>query len=248
MTQLALVTGAAKRVGRACAIALAERGCNLALTRNSSAAELQKAADECIAAARASGHAIQVRQDALDLMDAAAIDKYARSFNEPVDVLVHNASSYHSGEVGTVSSADLHRDFQVNAGAPFLLTQALRANLERSSLPDGASVVAFGDMHAEGRPLATYASYLMSKGALHQLVRVLAVAMAPKVRVNGILPGVVAWPDDVDAAVRQRYESRIPLARPGTPQDAAAAVCALSFDLRYVTGELIRLDGGRWLQ
>jgi pteridine reductase len=88
----------------------------------------------------------------------------------------------------------------------------------------------------------------MSKAALHAMVEALALELAPAVRVNAVLPGVVAWPDDAPAEERAAYESRIPLARPGTPEDAARMVRTVIEDMPYVTGSLLRLDGGRWLR
>jgi len=104
------------------------------------------------------------------------------------------------------------------------------------------------DMHLEGRPYAAHAAYFASKAGLDALVRCLAVEMAPDVRINAVAPGVVAWPEGAPADMRQRYESRIPLGRPGTPEDAAECVRWLALDAHYVTGESIRLDGGRWLR
>jgi len=80
------------------------------------------------------------------------------------------------------------------------------------------------------------------------MVLSLAVELAPRVRVNAVLPGVVAWPEDTDGGVRRAYEARIPLARSGTPEDAASAVAWLALDARYVTGTELRVDGGRWLR
>lgn len=247
VSKLAVVTGAARRIGRATALALAERGFDLALTRNSSADELARTASDAVAAGKAAGHTIRVRQDALDLRDAAAVVRYAQTFDGAVDVLVHNASRYRAADVGAITADEALHDYAVNALAPLLLTQGLRGALERSSLPGGALVVALGDMHAAGRPLPRFASYLMSKAALHEMVQSLAVALAPRVRVNAILPGVLAWPEGADPQMIARYEARIPLARPGTPADAGAMVCAMALEMPYVTGALLRLDGGRWL-
>jgi pteridine reductase len=88
----------------------------------------------------------------------------------------------------------------------------------------------------------------MSKSALHSMVEALALELAPAVRINGIAPGVVAWPDDAPADERAAYESRIPLVRAGTPDDAAHLVRSMIEDMPYVTGTVIRLDGGRWLR
>lgn len=243
----AVVTGAARRIGRATALALAARGFDLALTRHTSGSELDATAEEARRLAQAAGHAIRVRRDQLDLEDLAAVERYAGSFSAPVDVLVHNASRYHAGEIGGITAEAAQADFTVNALAPLLLTQGLRGALASSDLPGGGVVVAIGDMHAAGRPVPRYASYLMSKAALHEMVRSLALALAPAIRVNGILPGVLAWPSTADPGMVERYEARIPLRRAGTPEDAGRMVVAMALEMPYMTGELVRLDGGRWL-
>jgi pteridine reductase len=126
--------------------------------------------------------------------------------------------------------------------------QALAPALARSSLAGGGSVVAFGDIHAMGRPRRAFAPYLMSKAAIHCMVESLALELGPAVRVNAVAPGVVAWPEDAPAEERAAYEARIPLARPGTPEDAARMVRSITEDMPYVTGSVFRLDGGRWLR
>ncbi|MBL9140727.1 MAG: SDR family NAD(P)-dependent oxidoreductase, partial [Phycisphaerae bacterium] len=142
---LAIVTGAARRVGRATAIALAQRGFNLAITRRESAADLAETAELAVASARAAGHTITVRQDALDMADHAAVQAYAQSVGGgsygAVDVLVHNASQYRAGALGAITATDAMADYAVNAVAPLLLTQGLRGALEKSSLDGGALVV-----------------------------------------------------------------------------------------------------------
>jgi pteridine reductase len=106
------------------------------------------------------------------------------------------------------------------------------------------------DMHALGRPRMGMSAYAMSKAALVEMVRSLARELAPAVRVNGVAPGVVAWPEsgyEADRAMQQRYLERVPMKRAGTPEDAAGAVRWLALEAPYVTGEIIRVDGGRWL-
>jgi pteridine reductase len=106
------------------------------------------------------------------------------------------------------------------------------------------------DIHASERPRKNFAAYSMSKAALEQMVRVLALELAPKVRVNGVAPGVVAFPDsgaESDPEMQARYLKRVPLARSGTPEEAAEAVRWLALDATYTTGEVVRVDGGRWL-
>jgi pteridine reductase len=106
------------------------------------------------------------------------------------------------------------------------------------------------DMHALGRPRKGFAAYSMSKAALIEMVRCLARDLAPRVRVNGVAPGVVAFPEsgyESTPDLQAKYLSRVPLDRSGTPEDAAEAVRWLALDARYTTGEIVRVDGGRWL-
>ncbi|MBL8965117.1 MAG: SDR family oxidoreductase, partial [Phycisphaerae bacterium] len=105
------------------------------------------------------------------------------------------------------------------------------------------------DLYAE-RPLRDHAVYCMSKAALVEMVRSLARELAPAIRVNGVAPGVVNFPEEgpeSDPIFQRAYVSRVPLGRPGTPRDAAEVVRWLAMDAQYVTGEIIRVDGGRWL-
>ena len=131
-----------------------------------------------------------------------------------------------------------------------LLTKHLAAKLADSPLKGGGAVVALCDMHAMGRPRKDFSAYSMSKAALAEMVQSLARELAPKVRVNGVAPGVVAFPEaghESDPEMQKAYLSRVPLQRAGTPEDAAEAVRWLALDATYVTGEIVRLDGGRWL-
>jgi pteridine reductase len=111
-------------------------------------------------------------------------------------------------------------------------------------------VIAFTDIHSMGRPRKDFSAYSMSKAAITEMVYTLARDLGPEVRVNAVAPGVVAWPEegnDADPDMQRKYVRRIPLGRPGTPDDAAEVVRWLAFDATYLTGEVIRVDGGRWL-
>ncbi len=166
------------------------------------------------------------------------------------DVLVHNASVYEPSPLADVTAQRVLHDYTVNALAPLLLTRALAPALARSTLPGGGAVVAMADIHAMGRPRKDFASYSMSKAALVEMVRSLSRDLAPGVRVNAIAPGVVAWPEEgheSDDAAQRAYVKRVPLGRAGTPEDAAKAVRWLALEASYVTGEVVRIDGGRWL-
>lgn len=244
---VALVTGAARRVGAAIARALACDACDLVLTFRSS--------DDDAGALSADLRALgaRVTWERLDLDDPAAVDalgtRLARDLPR-LDVLVHNASTYGATPLDRLTAEETLRFFRVNALAPLLLTRALAPLLARSPRPGGGAVVALADMHALGRPRRDHAAYAMSKGALIEMVRSLARDLAPRVRVNAVAPGVVAFPEhgpEADPELQRQYVARVPLARAGSPDDAAGVVRWLALHAHYVTGEVIRVDGGRWL-
>lgn len=245
----ALVTGGARRVGAAICRELARAGCDIALTYRESADEARTLADEL----RSLGVSCEAHR--LDLSDPAACARWAADRAPSwgrLDVLVHNASMYTPGPLGEITEADALAHYRVNVLSPLLLTQTLAPLLTNSAELPGASpaVIALCDMHAMGRPRRNFAAYALSKAALVEMVRVLTRELAPKVRVNGVAPGVVAFPEsglESDPEMQRRYLARVPLGRSGTPEDAAGAVRWLALEARYVTGEIVRVDGGRWL-
>jgi pteridine reductase len=242
-----MVTGAARRVGAAIARELARCGCDLILACRTSAADAEVLAAEL----RAAGAAARVL--CFDLDDFTQVERVAADLSrelDRLDVLVHNASLYEPTPPDRPSAERALALYRVNALAPLLLTLRLGPLLARSVMPGGGSVVALADVHALGRPRRHYSAYSMSKAALIEMVRCLARDLAPAVRVNAVAPGVVAWPDhgpDADPAVQRDYLTRVPLARPGTPLDAAQAVRFLALEAAYTTGEVLRVDGGRRL-
>lgn len=244
---IALITGGAKRVGLASALALARAGCDIVITYNTSQSEAGDAANLL----RQTG--ARVRLEQIDLGDLHAVERLGQrlSLSMPrLDVLVHNASVYDSAPLAGIGAEFALAQYRVNALAPLLLTKHLAPLLSRSDLPGGGAVVALADIHAMGRPRKDFTAYSMSKAALIEMVRSLARELAPKVRVNGVAPGVVAFPDhgqESDPEFQRRYLSRVPLGRAGEPADAAEVVRWLALDAAYVTGEIIRVDGGRWL-
>ncbi|MDZ4830932.1 MAG: SDR family oxidoreductase [Phycisphaerae bacterium] len=241
-----VVTGAAKRVGRAIAIELARAGCDLDLTFHLSQDAIESTARTAENVAVEAGHSIVVRTHRVDLADPSATRTLglALALDGPVSGVVHNASSYGATPLGEVTAESALRHFRINALAPLLLTQALADSLRSTN----GAVVLFSDIHVLGRPRRNMLAYSMSKAAATDLVATLALELAPEVRVNGIAPGVIAWPSEASRDEIDRYEARIPLGRAGTPEDAARCVRWLLFDATYVTGETMRLDGGRWLR
>ena len=236
--RVALVTGGAKRVGRAIVEHLADRGFDVAFTYYLSGT----LADE-IAQKYEKGPARVVRipgdLDDPETFVSAVVGEFQRHFNR-LDVLVNNASAYEESPRETVKLDDIRRFNAVHVESPLLLCQALAAMLRKSR----GHVINMVDLLAE-RPWPQYMPYCASKAALMNLTLSLARELAPDVTVNGIAPGVVEWPPDYPEAEKQKYLKRVPLARPGTPQDVANLVHFLATEGSYITGQIIRLDGGR---
>ncbi len=245
---LALITGAARRVGRATALALAEAGCDALITYRTS----DEAARELVGLLRDRGASAEAW--ALDLGDLDSIGGFAEELMSEaarLDVLVHNASIYNRTALDEATVDDVLSHYVVNAAAPLLLTRALRPLLARSPLESRPAVIAMCDIHAMGRPRAKdFTPYSMSKAALVEMVRALARELAPEIRVNGVAPGVVAFPEsghESEEAAQQAYLKRVPLAREGSPEDAATAIRFLALEARYTTGQILRVDGGRFI-
>lgn len=237
---LAVVTGGAKRVGRAICIALAQRGFDLVLSYRHSLEDAELTSGLC------SSHGAHVDARPLDLQDLSSAEHFCDSllndFSE-IHLLIHCAGVYEPSPWGSITYDSLLSHAHVNLFVPILITQRLTPALKAA----GGSVLFFGDIHARQRPRRRYLSYALSKAAVEAAVGLLAREMAPEVRVNGIAPGVIAWPEDTNADERASYEKRIPLARSGTPEDAAALAAFLACDAPYITGEIVSLDGGRRL-
>ena len=244
---VALVTGGARRVGRATCLSLAKQGYDIIVTYRSS----EKEADALLVELKALG--VRARADKLDTSDAEAVDAYASALAEadtPLDALVLNASAYAPTPLESLDADTILNDFQVNALSGLLLSARLAPALRASKVLGGGSIVVMCDIHAMGRPRKGFASYNISKAAACELVATLARELAPHVRVNGVAPGVVAWPEaghESEKADQAKYLRRVPLGRTGTPQDAAEAVRWLIADATYVTGQIVRIDGGRWI-
>jgi pteridine reductase len=251
---LALVTGAALRVGRATCLALARAGLDVHFTYRTSADEAEELARTLRLIQPVSGEpGTNVTTSRLDLDDPAAVDEFAKGLAEGprgVDVLVHNASAYGPSPLDMLSAEEALRHYRINALAPLLLTRRLAARLGESQMRGGGAVVCMCDIHASERPRKNFVAYNMSKAALEQMVLTLAMDLAPKVRVNGVAPGAVAFPEagyESDPQMQERYLKRVPMGRVGTVEEAAEAVRWLALDATYTTGMIVRVDGGRWL-
>jgi pteridine reductase len=231
--KVALVTGGAKRVGRAIVERLAEAGYAVAFTYLSSEREAASLATHV--------DGLAICADLTNPIDSVEhILNSLGMFADHVDVLVNNASLYESSTLDTTDLAQMRRMMAIHYESPLLLTRALAAKLRHSR----GHVVNMVDLLAE-RPWPKFLAYCASKAALANLTLSLARELAPDVTVNGIAPGVVAWPDDYPDVEREKYLKRVPLQRPGTPDDVAGLVHYLCTSGSYLTGQILRLDGGR---
>ena len=238
-----LVTGGAKRVGAAIVRAAHAAGARVVVHCHRSRGEADRLAAELEAARPGSAAVVQA-----DLLDAGALEglvERAVAAYGRLDGLVNNASTFHPTPVGGVDAGAWEDLAGTNLRAPLFLSQAAAPHLRQAR----GAIVNIVDIHAE-RPLPGFLAYTVAKSGLAGLTRALALELAPEVRVNGVSPGAILWPEDGEAfppAERERITVQTPLRRTGTPEDIAGAVKYFLFDAPFVTGQVLAVDGGRSL-
>jgi pteridine reductase len=239
--KVVLITGGARRVGAAMCRMLHGSGASIMLHYRSSGAEARALQAE-LNAVRADSVAL-VQADLLNLaLLPSVVTETVNRFGQ-LDVLVNNASSFFPTPIGEVSEQAWDDLVGTNLKTPLFLSQAAAVHLRRAH----GCIVNIVDIHAD-RPTRSYAVYSAAKGGLMALTRALACDLAPEVRVNGISPGVILWPEDErwsDELARQRIIHTTLLKRVGEPDDIARTARFLIFDAPYITGQVIPVDGGR---
>lgn len=237
--KVALVTGAARRIGAAIARRLHAAGANVVIHYRGAEAEAAKLEAE-LNAARA-GSALKLKAELLApiaprALVGGAVDRFGQ-----LDLLVNNASTFYPTALGEIEPTHWDDLVGSNLKAPLFLAQEAAPQLAKTQ----GSIVNVVDIHAE-RPLPGYAVYSIAKAGLAALTRSLALELAPAVRVNGVAPGAIAWPEDgqFEPGERERIVATTPLARVGSPQDIARAVL-VACTMPFVTGQEISVDGGR---
>ncbi len=233
----ALVTGAGVRVGSAIAEALAHAGYDLILHANTSTARLGALAREIEAGGR---RAQVVCADLSSLAGVERLASFARGASSSLDLLVNNAGVFEQVAFEDISPEQYRRMLAINLDAPFFLTQKLLPLLHASKSPCVVNMTDIGGERAASRA----AHYSLSKAGLIMLTRALAVELAPRVRVNAISPGAVAFPASATEEERGAALSRVPMRREGSVTDVAKAVVFLARDAPYVTGFTLVVDGG----
>lgn len=239
--KVALITGGAQRVGAMTARLLHAAGANLVLHyRNSrqQALDLQSELN-----ALRNNSVILVQADLLEIIKLKAIIKSCIEQWGRLDILVNNASSFYPTPMGKVTENDWDDLIGSNMKAPFFLSQAAAPYLEKQN----GCIISIVDIHA-WRPMEGHSVYNMAKAGLAMQVKTLAFELGPKIRVNGVAPGAIMWPDnDMDDITKQRIVSRTYLKRKGSAQDIARTVLFLAANADYITGQVIAVDGGRSL-
>ena len=236
--KVALVTGSAKRIGRAVANALADRGVHQAVHYRTSKTE----AEDAVKLFRVLG--VEAESFQADLSQVKEVEALAsevlKRFGR-LDILVNNASVFFPSPLGEVTDLQWDTLINTNLKGPFFLAQKVGLAMKAAV---GGTIINIGDWAAE-RPYTGYLPYCISKAGVVAMTKGLAKALAPEVRVNCINPGPVMLPEDLSEAEKEEIMRKTPLQRTGSPADIANAVVFLCEGTDFMTGAVITVDGGR---
>lgn len=240
----ALLTGAARRLGRASALALAEAGADVAITFRSSAREARETVvDLCGMGVRA----FALQCDVTDENSVRAMMKEAGRELGRIDVLVNNAANYETAEFEKLTVRQWDAIFASNTRGPFLVSREalrwMRRDRGKSAGKLEAKIINMGSLGGL-RPWATHAHYCSSKAALHMLTKVMAKALAPEIAVNAVAPGMIDLGEKSAAAFMRRMAKQTPLRRNGRGEEVAAAVLFFATAPQFITGQILAVDGG----
>lgn len=249
----ALITGGAKRLGRASALALAQAGADVAITfRNSSSEAQQTVADLSALGVRA----FALRCDITDEASVRSMMKDAGHGLGRIDILINNAANYETAEFEELTVKQWDAMFASNTRGPFLVSREalpwMRCPRPKSKSSNAARIAAAKteskiiNMGSLGglRPWATHAHYCSSKAALHMLTKVMAKALAPEIAVNAVAPGMIDLEEKSAAAFMRRMVTQTPMQRNGRGDEIAAAVLFFATAPQFITGQILAVDGG----
>lgn len=242
---VALITGAAHRIGACIATALHAAGYRVLIHYRGSAEAAQQLADKLNKRREDSAHCLQADLNntlSIKNMATQAIKHWGR-----IDTLINNASSFYPTPIGTATDDDWDALINSNIKGAFFLSQALADDLKKNA----GSICNIIDIHAQ-KPLKNHTIYCIAKAGLSAMTQSLAKELAPQVRVNGVSPGAIIWPeaggqDSLSAQDKHEIIERIPLQRSGEAEDIARTVCFLTTQAPYISGQILSVDGGRSL-
>ncbi|HEY7098986.1 MAG TPA: SDR family oxidoreductase [Terriglobales bacterium] len=234
--QSVLITGGAKRLGRASALVLAEAGADVAITFMNSARDAQHT---IIDLTSFGVRALAVRCDVTDQKSVRSAVKEAVKELGGIDILINNAANYETVEFEKLSLKQWDAIFASNTRGPFLVTQeALKHLRERKGRI--INMGSLGGLH----PWPTHAHYCSSKAAVHMLTKVMAKAFAPEIAVNCVAPGMIDLGEKAAAAFMKNMAKQTPMRRNGTGEEVAAAVMFFAAAPKFITGQILTVDGG----
>jgi len=231
-----LITGGARRLGRAMALSLAEVGANIAITFRNSAREAERTVTDLRSCG---GRVVALRCDVIDEKNVKfAIREVARALGR-LDILINNAANYETAEFEKLSLKQWDDMFASNTRGPFLVSrEALKYLRERKG-----KIINLGSLGGL-RPWASHAHYCSSKAAVHMLTKVMAKALAPEIAVNCIAPGMIDLGEKSAAAFMKKMARDTPMRRNGKAEEIATAVLFLATAPHFITGQILAVDGG----
>jgi NAD(P)-dependent dehydrogenase (short-subunit alcohol dehydrogenase family) len=231
-----LVTGAAKRLGRAIALAAAENGAEVAITFRESEREARALTEEL---ARFGVEGLAIRCDVTDEQSVREMVKEVASEFGGIDVLVNNAANYETADFEKITVAQWDAIFASNTRGPFLVSREALPYLKKRK----GHIINMGSLGGL-RPWPTHAHYCSSKAAVHMLTKVMAKALAPEIAVNAVAPGMIDLREKSAAVFMKRMSKQTPMLRNGTASDIAAAVMFFATAPHFITGQVLAVDGG----
>jgi len=234
--KVVLVTGAAKRLGRSIALAAAEQGADVAITYRESERDARATVREL---AQYGSDAIAIRCDVTDERNVREMVKAVASQLGGIDVLVNNAANYETVEFEKLTVEQWDGIFASNTRGPFLVSREALSYLSKRN----GKIVHMGSLGGL-RPWPTHAHYCSSKAALHMLTKVMAKALAPRIAVNAVAPGMIDLGEKAAAAFMRKMAKETPMRRNGTAAEIAAAVMFFAIAPHFITGQILAVDGG----
>lgn len=235
----ALITGASRRIGAMITRTLHQAGMNISLHYRGSQQEAEALANELNA--QRENSCITIRQDLHNTAELPKLIEQSQQHWGQLDLLVNNASSFYPTHIGKMTEQHWDDLMGSNLKAPLFLSQAAIPALKQSQ----GGIINIVDIHAE-KPMKNHTIYCSAKAGLAMMTKSLAKELGPEIRVNGVAPGAIMWPEnELDAETQDEILNRTALKRSGMPEDIAATVLFLARDAHYITGQIIPVDGGR---